>query len=83
MSLDFPRLTLWSNESGGGNWFTPMTSKNISPEPVDAFSLQIEHFSEVARGTAAPFVTAMDAVGSLRATLAVFESASSGKRVEL
>lgn len=83
MSLDFPRLTLWSNESEGGNWFAPMTSKNINPEPVDAFSLQIEHFSEVVRGMASPFVSAMDAVGSLQATLAVLESANSGKRVEL
>ena len=83
MSLDFPRLTLWSNENEGGNWFAPMTSKSINPEPADAFSLQIEHFSEVARGKAAPFVTVMDAVGSLQATLAIFESANSGKRVEL
>ena len=83
MSLDFPRLTLWSNENEGGNWFAPMTSKSINPEPADAFSLQIEHFSEVAKGKAAPFVTAMDAVGSLQATLAIFESANSGKRVEL
>lgn len=83
MSLDFPRLTLWSNENEGGNWFAPITSKSINPEPADAFSLQIEHFSEVARGQAVPFVTAMDAVGSLQATLAIFESANSGKRIEL
>ena len=83
MSLDFPRLTLWSNESEGGNWFAPMTSKDINPEPADAFSLQIEHFSKVARGMTTPFVTAMDALGSLRATLAIFESANSGKRVML
>ena len=83
MSLDFPRLTLWSNEREGGNWFAPIASKDINPEPADAFALQIEHFSKVARGLALPFVTAMDAVNSLRATLAVFESANSGKRVEL
>lgn len=82
-SLEFPQLRLWSHKGGEPNWFHPMATDDLPVAQADAFALQAAHFSDVARSLAEPLVTASDAAKSLRATLAVFESAESGRRILL
>jgi len=82
-SLDFPNLTLWKSVEGESCW-----NNNIVPSPLeinheDAYIQQLSHFSDVIRGNAEPRVSAEDATATLRATLAVYESASTGCRVNL
>ena len=59
-----------------------MRSEQIVMPLEDAFLEQINHFMAVVGG-AEPKITARDATDTLRAVLAVYESARSGKRVML
>ena len=82
-SLEFPRLALWQHAGPGGNWHSPMGSTGVPAETGDGFDLQIEHFSRVVRGIDEPCVDGADATRTLAATLAVFESARTGRRIDL
>lgn len=82
-ALDFPNLALWTHEGGVTDWNHAMTPRAIELELGDAFAAQCRHFCAVIRGDETPRITAADATETLRATLAVFDSAESGKRVNL
>lgn len=82
-ALDFPNLTLWTHEGGKIDWNHAMTARAIDLELGDAFAAQCRHFCAVIRGDEAPRITAADATETLRATLAVFEAAETGRRVNL
>jgi predicted dehydrogenase len=82
-ALDFPNLTLWTHEDGEPDWNHPMTAQAIDLDLGDAFAAQCGHFCAVIRGDEAPRITAPDATKTLQATLAVFEAAVSGKRIDL
>ena len=81
-SLEFPKLRLWSSEASP-EWRSPLKVSELSGAMEDAFVNQINHFNEVILGKAEPRVSAQDATDTLRATLAVYEAATSGKRIDL
>ena len=82
-ALDFPNLTLWTHEGGEPDWNHPMTAQVIDLDLGDAFAAQCRHFCAVIKGDEAPCITARDATKTLQVTLAVFEAAKSGKRIDL
>lgn len=82
-SLDFPNLTLWKSTSGDSNWTNELLATEFASEKEDAYINQLTHFVDVIRGDASPRVSAKDATATLRATLAVYESAASGTRIDL
>lgn len=82
-SLDFPNLTLWKSVSGESNWTNEIVATDIPHAQQDAYIMQLAHFAQVIQGNEIPLVSAQDATDTLRATLAVYESATKGSRVNL
>lgn len=82
-ALDFPNLTLWHHGGARPEWREPMTAVDCSQPIEDPYVAQIDHFAAVIRGAEKPRIDARDAAESLRATLAVYEAAKTGKRVML
>ena len=81
-SLDFPNLKLWHHGGETADWKHQIQCEEINVPLEDAFAAQINHFAAVVEGCE-PRVTAQDATNSLRVVLAIFESAKTGKRVNL
>ena len=82
-ALEFPNLILWKHAKSPRDWHHGMQSHRRDVTLEDAFVAQIQHFVEVIRGDASPRISARDATDTLRATLAVYRAASSGRRVVL
>lgn len=82
-ALEFPNLKLWKSAGGDSNWTTPLSAQPLGGELEDAYINQLTHFAAVISGDEAPCINAQDATDTLRATLAVYEAATSGRRVEL
>lgn len=82
-SLEFPNLVQWASSQDGGDWFSPIQSKSLKNEYLNAFNAQLTHFANVIRGQQKPLITAADASRSLAVTQAVLTSVKSGKRVML
>ncbi len=82
-ALEFPNLRHWTSDGEPESWVTRKTSRDIPLDLGDAFIRQIEHFSEVIAGHARPIISAADSTGTLRATLAVLESAECGRRIDI
>jgi len=82
-ALDFPNLTLWHHGEADPEWRQPMAAIDCSQPIDDPYVTQIEHFAAVIRGKEKPRIDARDAAESLRATLAVYEAARTGKRIML
>ncbi|MEP1209820.1 MAG: Gfo/Idh/MocA family oxidoreductase [Rhizobiaceae bacterium] len=81
-SLEFPNLKLWSSDAEA-EWRTPLSRADLSNSLEDAFVNQISHFHAVVQGRELPRITAQDATDTLKATLAVYQSAQSSSRIEL
>ncbi len=82
-ALEFPNLRLWTSDGEPASWVTPKSSRDLPLELGDAFIRQVEHFAEIIAGRAEPVISAADATGTLRVTLAVLESASCGSRIDI
>jgi len=82
-SLDFPNLTLWKSSDNKSDWSSELVATALVTSFEDAYVKQLSHFCEVIRGEQLPLISAFDATETLRATLAVYASANSGKRVEM
>ena len=82
-ALDFPNLALWHHGDGAPDWNHAINPDEIPLELGNAYARQISHFCAVISGDEEPRITARDATKTLRATLAVFDAAKSGKRVML
>jgi predicted dehydrogenase len=82
-ALDFPNLTLWHHGEATPDWNHAMVGEDISETIEDAYVAQMTHFAAVIHGTQSPRINARDATETLRATLAVFDAARSGKRIAL
>ncbi len=81
-ALGIPTLTHWRNESGGGR-ADPFLRKQLFYVPSDPWVEELIHFAQVVRGKARPLVTADDGTRTLAATLAVAQSAATGRPVAL
>ena len=58
-------------------------SARLACVPGNPYALQIKHLCDVARGVAAPLISAADGTATLRATLAVAEAARTGATVDI
>jgi predicted dehydrogenase len=81
-SLTLPHLEIWRH-AGPRGWREPLQVEAAGFAPADPYATQIAHFARVIRGEDAPRVGARDAAATLRATLAVRDSARTGATVEL
>jgi len=82
-SLEFPNLMIWKHAAEPHDWTQPMVSEPIPLRAEDAYITQMRHFMAVIRGEEKPRIDAADATRSVAATVAVFESARTGKRVSV
>ncbi len=83
-ALDFPNLTLWRHDGEiPGGWQLPYTSEARPTGERDSLTWQLRHFCRVVRGEEEPRVSGREGLATLAATMAVHESASSGRPVSL
>ncbi|HSS70048.1 MAG TPA: Gfo/Idh/MocA family oxidoreductase [Casimicrobiaceae bacterium] len=81
-SLTVPKLELWRYR-GEQSWTAPLEKEKIEVAAEDPLTRQLRHFARVIRGEESPRITGADATRTLAATLAVSESAASGRAVML
>lgn len=81
-ALEFPNLRLWHTQQNTVDWTKDFQTVDIEMPFEDAFKEQLRHFAAVIRRQADPMIDAHDASKTLSATLAVYDAARSGKRVE-
>ncbi|MBX2868442.1 MAG: Gfo/Idh/MocA family oxidoreductase [Acidiferrobacterales bacterium] len=82
-ALDFPNLTLWKHHGTPPDWRYQIDRRRVQSTWQDAYIRQIEHFANIIRGVEEPCIDAEDAMATVAATLAVFESAAQGNRIVL
>jgi predicted dehydrogenase len=83
-SLSVPTMRLrFYRKATDRSWYKPFESQTYEVERADPLALQIEHFANVIRGTAAPLVTARDGLQNLRVTDAISEAARTGRVVKI
>ncbi|HEX6707111.1 MAG TPA: Gfo/Idh/MocA family oxidoreductase [Albitalea sp.] len=76
-SLSVPSLRLRTS-AGEASWWSPLVTEVLQRPLGDPLARQLAHFCAVIRGETEPRVSAADATRTLRATLAVAESARQG-----
>ena len=81
-ALSVPGLELWRYGEQKG-WGVPLTRERIQASNEDPLVRQFRHFCAVVRGEAEPKVSGRDALQTLRAVQAVFDSAESAGLVEI
>jgi predicted dehydrogenase len=79
-SLAIPSMRL-KVYAGERSWWKPFETSVVAVQRTDPLSRQLEHFCAVVRGEATPLVSARDALQTLRVTLAIDESARTGRPV--
>ncbi|ALM53915.1 Gfo/Idh/MocA family protein [Halomonas huangheensis] len=79
-SLSVPGMELWRHDRGG-DWKGALLKERLQPPRTHCYPEQLAHFIAVARGEAAPVVSAREGVMTLAATLAVSRAAGEGGRV--
>lgn len=81
-SLSVPALDVWGYPSAAG-WEEPIQRRQMVVPERDPLVLQLRHFCRVVRREEPPLLDGRNAMGSLEATLAVKESAATGRTVRL
>ena len=81
-SLTLPRLEFWHYRDGKG-WHDELTEERTALHFGDPYAEQMRHFRAVVDGAEEPACSALDAMRSLEATLAVADAARSGKPITL
>lgn len=81
-SLQVPTMRAYRYE-GERSWFAPLACSRETLTPDDPLLRQLQHFCDVIRRQAEPLVNPESALRSLRATLAVAQSAATGRQVSL
>jgi predicted dehydrogenase len=79
-SLGVPTMRLRTAD-GEASWWRPLRTERLAVPQADPLERQLAHFCAVIRGEALPRVSADQATRTLRATLAVAESAADGGRL--
>ncbi len=82
-SLDFPNLVLWRHAGNEPDWLHEISPEVIESEIEDAYVEQIRHFCAVIKSKEEPRINAVDAMKTLKATLAVFEASEKGVGIRL
>jgi predicted dehydrogenase len=82
-SLSVPTMRLKTYASAEDrSWWMPFDESIVPMTRDDPLAHQMEHFGRVARGKAAPIVSARDGLQNLRITEAIAEAASTGRMIE-
>ncbi len=81
-ALTLPMLDHWTYR-GEQSWYAPLAVERLAVERESPYLRQLRHLCAVVRGEEKPLIDAADGVRTLRATLAVHQSARSGALVEL
>ncbi|MGB9366944.1 MAG: Gfo/Idh/MocA family oxidoreductase [Xanthobacteraceae bacterium] len=82
-SLSIPQLQYWSYDKPDGAWADPLTRRTLPVRHADPYPRQLHHFARVIRGEEKPVIDAAEGARTLAATLAIAESARSGRPVEV
>lgn len=84
-SLSFPGLRLWQYKDPDTEpgWTSSLTATERSVDPNDPYRDQVDNFTAVIRGDAAPVVSGTDALRSLAVIEAIRESSATGSIVNL
>ena len=77
-----PTLERWTYR-GQKSWYAPLTLERATVARENPYIGQLRHFCAVARGDERPLIDADDGLRTLRATIAVHESARTGAPVHL
>ncbi|MFO1047326.1 MAG: Gfo/Idh/MocA family oxidoreductase [Geminicoccaceae bacterium] len=81
-AVSVPRLEVWRHASDKAWWGPIQAERRIVPEQ-DPLVLQLRQFCRVVRREEPPLLGGREAMKTLEATLAVKESAATGKAIEL
>lgn len=83
-ALSVPNLALYAYApSVPADWHSPLSRTYLPYAPRGSFPAQLDHFVEVARGTAAPLVSADDASRTLALVEAASLAARTGRTVDV
>jgi predicted dehydrogenase len=82
-SLTIPQLQHWSYDKPDGAWADPLTRRTLPVRHADPYPRQLHHFARVIRGEERPVIDAAEGLRTLAATLAIAESAKTGRPVEV
>jgi predicted dehydrogenase len=82
-SLSIPQLQHWSYDKPDGGWADPLTRRSLPVRHADPYPRQLHHFARVIRGEEKPVIDAAEGARTLTATLAIAESAKTGRPVEV
>jgi predicted dehydrogenase len=82
-SLAIPQLQFWSYDKPDGGWADPLTRRTLPVRSADPYPRQLHHFARVIRGEEAPVIDVAEGTRTLAATLAIAESAKTGRPVEV
>jgi len=80
-SLAIPTMRLQLATGDEASWLEPLHEQRLVVPTVDPLRRQLDHFIAVIQRREAPRVSAADAAATLAATLAIAESAASGRPV--
>ncbi|MCC6468988.1 MAG: Gfo/Idh/MocA family oxidoreductase [Alphaproteobacteria bacterium] len=81
-SLGVPSLEHWWHEPGQ-HWGDALTRRRVPVKPADAYIEQMANFAQVIAGAAKPVVSGEDGARTLAATMAITESAATGRPVAI
>ena len=82
LSIPTMRLRTYARDEDR-SWFKPFESSVVSMRRADPLALQMAHFAEVIRGTAAPLVSGRDGLMNLRVVDAIARAAKDGGVVNI
>jgi predicted dehydrogenase len=82
-SLAIPSLDVRWYEPGHEDWLEPLTERRERITPADPYVEQMRNFANVIRGTEAPVLTGRDGTITLATTLAITQSAKTGRPVAI
>ena len=82
-SLAIPQLQHWCYDKPDGAWADPLTRRTLPVRHADPYPRQLHHFARVIRGEETPLIDAAEGARTLAATLAIAESAKTGRPVRV
>jgi predicted dehydrogenase len=82
-SISLPSLEIFRHKEPGGSWTEPHTSEQMSYTTMDPYVEQMRNFAAVIAGTEKPVVSGREGLLTLAVTLAIHESAKTGKPVRI
>jgi predicted dehydrogenase len=82
-SISFPSFTVFSYDGENYGWEQELKKEIIDVVENDPMTAELEHFIEVLRGEAEPFVTGEDGLETLKVITSIKRSAEIGQKVEV